>query len=241
VYVNISLKYARVGGFSMDHQKRQVLHRKVYAQYAQLVEVHNEYIEALMDEIASYAVDRNFDMITRRSTTVKSVQEYKARVKSLQAGWGEVPWGCEVVEPCTPYMGPDTHSFSDRTEYKVVGGNVKVETYKNSGGIAYTNLIPLDIFIDIATNTLNYIDMNGYTKTTDVLRILEKKIIEETDYKRTPRAPVYATFRVLVKDGILQVDEKNSHKYLLKSSKEDFQKWMSQFVELYKHNAETIK
>lgn len=52
------------------------------------------------------------------------------------------------------------------------------------------------------------------------------KIIAESDYKKAPRLPVYATFKVLMKQNLFKTAEGNSHKYIFVNDKSSVLSWI---------------
>lgn len=188
-----------------------------------------KYENALMDSIAQLAKDRQTEQIRETLAQTERVKCFFESITDLKDKWSNVVNGDDDELLNTPIVSEDTDKrvVTARTSWKVAGDSVKIETARPDGP-PYSNVIPLSIFKEIATNAVKFIERNGSVKTSEVLNLLSKKIISQSDYKKTPRIPVYATFKVLVKENILKIDEHNSHKYLLGISKNKAISWIEE-------------
>lgn len=117
-------------------------------------------------------------------------------------------------------------NVTERTQWKITDDMVKVITERNDG-VPYSNVIPLSIFKDIVLTALQLIEEKGSVKTGDVTQELKDKIVSSSDYKKTPRIPVYASFKVLLKEGMLRVNETNSKEYLLNRQAKEIKEWVN--------------
>jgi hypothetical protein len=55
---------------------------------------------------------------------------------------------------------------------------------------------------------------------------LNDKIIQETNYKKSPKTLVYSVIKVLIKENILENKENYKRMYVLKESPEYILKWL---------------
>ncbi len=158
------------------------------------------------------------------------ILSYIAIVQDLKEKWDDVVYGNNNFESTNSNTNEDIQDdnkkdVSARTNWKVSGDSMKIETERYDGP-PYSNVFALALFKEIALIALGFIERNGSVKTSEVVHLLSNKIISTSDYKKTPRIPVYATFKVLVKENKFKIDEHNSHKYLLGVSKEKLNNWI---------------
>ena len=187
-----------------------------------LEDVLREREGSIMDLIADLAKSRDLTKIQTESKKVEKVKDLLNKVAELKYQWQ----GIFVDFKENGNEIDDKDAVHERTDWKVSNGHIKIET-KRPDGPPYSNVFPLSLLIEITKVAIDFIERNKYVKTADVLNVLENKIISESDYKKTPRLPVYATFKVLIKENIFKIDENNSHKYLLNTPKNNVTAWIN--------------
>lgn len=188
----------------------------------------SKYEGALMESIAELAKNWETDQIKERLAEVDRIKGFSQQIVVLNQRWQEAVTGTSEDDSSISETTDDdstTREVSARTSWKIAGNTVRIETERVEGP-SYSNVFPVSIFKDIARTAIKLADKNGFVKTSEVLTPLESKIVSQSDYKKTPRIPVYASFKVLVKENILNIDENNSHKYLLGLSKNKATSWV---------------
>ncbi|KNZ69316.1 hypothetical protein Tfer_2113 [Thermincola ferriacetica] len=180
---------------------------------------------AMKKEIDTDEIRKLLDQEDRIKTFLSQVEELKFSWDSAIQGGGNFNTSMDNYDGKDEYEG--NKDVSARTSWRVAGDSIKIET-KRQDAPPYSNVFPILLFKEIALMGLDFIERNGSVKTTDVVNVLENKIIATSDYKKTPRIPVYATFKVLVKEQKFKIDEHNSHKYLLAVPKDKFKSWIDQ-------------
>jgi hypothetical protein len=178
----------------------------------------------MMDNIAEFALSRDLEKLQIESKKVEKTKEFLNKVIELKYQWQNTSSEDRVNRVVDENSEKD--AVCERTDWKISNEHIKIET-KRQDGPPYSNVFPISLFKEIIKVALDFIDRNKYVKTADVLKVLENRIISESDYKKTPRLPVYASFKVLVKENLFKVDENNSHKYLLNTDKNHVISWMN--------------
>ncbi|PYI50494.1 hypothetical protein [Paenibacillus flagellatus] len=170
------------------------------------------YEEELADEIAELAKRREWQTIQEKSEYAKQMRVFAAKIIALKEEWDRLNGLDDLAEPAS---GGDADSLpvTARTRWEKLGDKIRVQT--EGGRSAYSNVIPVWLFKELALSALNRIKSDGYVKTSDVLNVKLDTIVEKSEYKRAPRLPVYVTFKVLVKEGLFENPDSNSHRYTL--------------------------
>lgn len=202
-------------------------HDNVLSAIELLTDAVTKYEGALMDSIAELAKNREADQIRLTLSQADRIKAFAEFVTDLKQKWNDVVNGNDIAENASKDIEdePTSREVTARTTWKIAGNSVRIETERIDGP-PYSNVFPLSILKLIASSAVSMADKNKSVKTSEVLNLLSKKIIAESDYKKTPRIPVYATFKVLVKENFLQIDENNSHKYLLAVPKIKADNWI---------------
>ena len=72
----------------------------------------------------------------------------------------------------------------------------------------------------------NLLYNKDYIKTSTISSLLNDKIMQETNYKKSPKTLVYSVIKILIKEDILENKENYKRVYILKKSPEYISKWL---------------
>lgn len=186
----------------------------------ELSEGMTAYEEELADEIGELAKQRNWQGIQDRTEYAKNIRSFAHKIMALKEEWDRLN-GLDDTSGTNHADDADADNLpvTARTRWEKIGDKIRVQT--EGGRSAYSNIIPIWLFKDLALAALNQIKSSGYVKTSDVLNVKLDTIVEKSDYKRAPRLPVYVTFKVLVKEGVFENPDRNSHRYTLVGGNEN--------------------
>lgn len=122
----------------------------------------------------------------------------------------------------------DMKDVADRTTWKKENDNIRIETMRPDGSSSYPNIIPVNIFEEIVKTIIDqFIRYNkDYIKTSTISSLLNDKIIQETNYKKSPKTLVYSVIKVLIKENILENKENYKRMYVLKKSPQNVLRWL---------------
>ncbi len=122
----------------------------------------------------------------------------------------------------------DIKDVADRTTWKKENENIRIETARPDGNSSYPNIIPMHIFEEIVRTIIDqFVRYNkDYIKTSTISSLLNDKIIQETNYKKSPKTLVYSVIKVLIKENILENKENYKRMYVLRESPEHILKWL---------------
>jgi len=122
----------------------------------------------------------------------------------------------------------DIKDVADRTTWKRENENIRIETERPDGSSSYPNIIPVQIFEEIFKTIIDqFVRYNkNYIKTSTISSLLNDKIMQETNYKKSPKTLVYSVIKVLIKEDILENKENYKRVYILKKSPEYISKWL---------------
>lgn len=183
----------------------------------ELSEGMSAYEDELADEIGELAKQRDWQNIQERTEYAKQIRAFAHKIMALKEEWDRLN-GLEELSGTEPAGEADSLPVTARTRWEKIGDKIRVQT--EGGRSAYSNVIPIWLFKELALTALNRIQTSGYVKTSDVLNVKLDTIVEKSEYKRAPRLPVYVTFKVLVKESIFQNPDRNSHRYTLVGNNE---------------------
>lgn len=184
-----------------------------------------KYEEDTMDMLGDLAKEKESDKNRiRKILSVAEKIEYAGKtIADLSRTWVEIideksklekTSDISMNEKCESDSTVDKKKIKNKTTWEIADNKIRIQTERDDGS-TFSNIVPALTFRTISIKAIEIASKRNYVKTSDVVRELEEEIIRESDYKKTPRVPVHATFRVLVEKNILQIDENNSHKYLL--------------------------
>lgn len=191
-------------------------------------ELLTESIEAYQDyigkKVAEHASNKEWQSVTELSNQGEKVDLFIKKVQGLKKEWFNLIFGDDEH---SENEGADREEISAtaRTSWTIIDDKIRIETERPEGK-PYSNVVPLSLFKQIIFCALNNIEKHKYVKTTNVLNDMGNEIMSKSDYKKAPRIPIYATFKVLMKENLFKNDEGNSHKYLLSESKEKLINWV---------------
>lgn len=122
----------------------------------------------------------------------------------------------------------DIKDVADRTTWKKENENIRIETARPDGSSSYPNIIPIHIFEEIVRTIIDqFVRYNkDYIKTSTISSLLNDKIIQETNYKKSPKTLVYSVIKILIKENVLENKENYKRMYVLKKSPEHVLKWL---------------
>lgn len=122
----------------------------------------------------------------------------------------------------------DIKDVADRTTWKRENENIRIETTRPDGSSSYPNIIPVHIFEEIVKTIVDqFVRYNkDYIKTSTISALLNDKIMQETNYKKSPKTLVYSVIKILIKEDILENKENYKRVYVLKKSPEYILKWL---------------
>ncbi|MGF7401196.1 hypothetical protein PQ744_12510 [Thermoanaerobacterium thermosaccharolyticum] len=122
----------------------------------------------------------------------------------------------------------DIKDVADRTTWKRENENIRIETTRPDGSSSYPNIIPVHIFEEIVKTIVDqFVRYNkDYIKTATISSLLNDKIMQETNYKKSPKTLVYSVIKILIKEDILENKENYKRVYILKKSPEYILKWL---------------
>lgn len=188
----------------------------------------DECIQGSYNTIQGFAADHDGSKIESSIAAIQEIERIKTQVCASKNAWKSL-FTVAQASGTVPAGKPRLNDVADRTSWKKANDSIRVETSRVDGP-AYSNAFPLTVFKKIAKSAYDFAQQNGYVKTSDVFNALKNEIIANSDYKRAPRMPIYATFKVLVKENLLKIDENNSHKYLQTTTKDDLDHWLNSIV-----------
>ncbi len=122
----------------------------------------------------------------------------------------------------------DIKDVADRTTWKRENENIRIETVRPDKSSSYPNIIPVHIFEEIVRTIIDqFVRYNkDYIKTSTISSLLNDKIMQETNYKKSPKTLVYSVIKILIKEDILENKENYKRVYVLKKSTEYILKWL---------------
>ena len=122
----------------------------------------------------------------------------------------------------------DIKDVAERTTWKKENKNIRIETVRPDRSSSYPNIIPVHIFEEIVKTIIDqFVRYNkDYIKTSTISSLLNDKIMQETNYKKSPKTLVYSVIKILIKEDILENKENYKRVYILKKSPEYISKWL---------------
>lgn len=173
----------------------------------------------LLQQIQTNAADGDIKKIRLLANQVERVEDFLKRIVELEHDWNIIMGDKTDTEIAGNLQLNQERksSIKENVKLSVIGDILKVKTTGPDGRI-FSNRIPIPLFRQIISTTVQYIDKQGYVKVSEVLGDLKEEIIEQSNYKKSPRIPIYVIIKALADRGIFKVSEKNSHHYELDSN-----------------------
>ncbi|WP_413828437.1 hypothetical protein [Methanobrevibacter sp. UBA46] len=115
----------------------------------------------------------------------------------------------------------------DRTSWSIENNNIRIETIRKDGNSVYPNIIPIEIFVCIIDTILDQFEKYNKTifKKASIASLMKEKIINETNYKKSPDTVVYSVIKVLLKENILKRNQNYKSIYTLNINPDEIRKW----------------
>ena len=200
------------------------MREKIMSKFQEFLNALSDYEEELAQGIADLAKEKDWQTIEKRAEYARRIESFKEKAESWK---GEI----ENLLRQDEEQGLDESEYlseqsaSDRTTWEIQGDQIRVVTKKGSGS-GYSNVFSIYLFTKLVECALDFIKDKGYVKTSDVLDKMEDYIRDNSDYKKTPRLPVYVAFKVCLKENLFTNNEGNSHRYTLCASEGELLKFL---------------
>ncbi|MDD4592056.1 MAG: hypothetical protein PHG06_16785 [Parabacteroides sp.] len=191
-------------------------------QFNNLITSINQDKNILLQQIQTNAANGDIKKIRFLANQVERVEDFLKRIKELEYDWNVIMRDTTdkemVIETQVNQVGKqsDQTPGEENMKLSIMGDILKVETVSSDGRML-SNRIPIPLFRQIISTAVQYIDKQGYVKVSEVLGDLKEDIIEQSNYKKSPRIPIYVIFKLATNKNIFKVSEKNSHHYELDS------------------------
>ncbi|PFU27691.1 hypothetical protein [Bacillus cereus] len=196
----------------------------VTGSFESLMESLEAYQGYIGKKVSEHASNKEWQSVTELSNQGEKVDLFIKKVHELKNEWTNLIFD-EEEQLDSDGANREEISATARTSWAITDGKIRIETVRIEG-TPYSNVVPLALFKDIVFCALNHVEKHKYVKTTNVLNDMGNEIMSKSEYKRAPRIPIYATFKVLMKENLFKNDEGNSHKYLLAGSREQLINWV---------------
>jgi len=185
----------------------------------ELSESMTAFEEELAEEVGELAKQRDWQGIQERTEYARHIRSFANKIMALKEEWDRLNGLDDEEDDKETAAEADSLPVVARTRWEKIGDKIRVQT--EGGRSAYSNIIPIWLFKELALTALTHIQASGYVKTSDVLNVKLDTIVASSDYKRAPRLPVYVTFKVLVKEGVFENPKRNTHRYTLVGGNEN--------------------
>ncbi|MDD4592031.1 MAG: hypothetical protein PHG06_16655 [Parabacteroides sp.] len=188
--------------------------------FANLITSINQDKSSLLQQIQTKAVNGDIRGIRTLANQVERIEDFLKRIMELENDWNIIMGDKEDKGKEEQLQQNEEGKQSGQTPSEesmkvlAIGDILRVETF-GSDGRMFSNRIPIPLFRQIMSTTLKFIDKQYYVKVSDVLEELKEEIIDQSNYKKSPRIPIYIAFKMLEYKNIFKVSEKNSHHYEL--------------------------
>jgi hypothetical protein len=189
-----------------------------------LLESLAAYQDYIGRKVTEHVTKKEWQSVSELSNQGEEIDLFIKKIQGLKKEWINLIYGNDEQLDSDGEEREEI-SVTARTSWTITDGKIRIETERPEGK-SYSNVIPLGLFKQIIFCALNHIEKHGFVKTTNVLNDMGNEIMSKSDYKKAPRIPIYATFKVLMKEKFFNNHEENSHKYLLTGSKEDLINWI---------------
>ncbi|PGM61411.1 hypothetical protein CN947_13430 [Bacillus cereus] len=190
-----------------------------------LIESLEAYQGYIGNKVSEQVSNKEWKSVTELSSKGEKVDLFIKKVHGLKNEWINLTFD-EDKQLDGDGVNREEISATARTSWTINDGKIRIETMRIDG-TPYSNVVPLDLFKSIVFCALKYVEKYKYVKTTNVLNDMHDEIMLNSDYKKAVRIPIYATFKVLMKENLFKNDEKSTHKYLLAGSKEQLINWVN--------------
>lgn len=103
---------------------------------------------------------------------------------------------------------------------------------RKDGNSSYPNIIPKDIFIYTTETILDQFEKYNKTffKKSGIASLMKEKIIDNTNYKKSPDTVVYSIVKVLLKENILKRNQNYKSIYTLNMNPDEIRKWLDYHI-----------
>ena len=161
---------------------------------------------------------------------VEKIENNKSEVLKLKNLYNEivVDDSDEEREECEEENERDIKDVVDRTTWSKENDSIRIVTTRPDNSSTYPNVIPISIFNEIVKTIVDQFCRYNkeYIKTSTISSLMNDKIINETNYKKSPKTVVYTVIKVLIKENVLQNKENYKRMYVLNKSRDYILNWI---------------
>lgn len=124
----------------------------------------------------------------------------------------------------------DIIEVTERTTWMIENNIIRIETMRPDGSSSYPNVLPVNVFIEVVNTILDQFTRynKSFIKTSTISTLMKDKIIEETNYKKSPKTLIYSIFKVLLKEEILTTKDNSKRIYTLYKDPNRIKTWLSE-------------
>lgn len=203
----------------------------VNASYDLLEDGLNNLVNKILQEyIPNVSKKGELNEIKKIIEFVEKIKNNKSEVLKVRNLYNEivVDDNGEEIEECEEENERDITDVVDRTTWSKENDNIRIVTIRPDNSSSYPNIIPIFIFDEIVKTIVDQFCRYNkeYIKTSTISSLLNDKIIQETNYKKSPKTLVYSVIKVLIKENILQNKENYKRMYVLNKNPEYILNWL---------------
>ncbi|MDK2934619.1 MAG: hypothetical protein PWP27_2429 [Clostridiales bacterium] len=164
--------------------------------------------------IPYYSIKGEMDKVTEAASLVSAVKLHLKEINALREKWKAL-----VKEDITEEEIEEQEDLSDakdaveRTNWVIDEDNIRIETMRKDGNSSYPNIIPIKIFLQTTDTILDQFEKYNKTffKKSGIASLMKEKIVNDTNYKKSPDTVVYSVVKVLLKENLLRRNQNYSN------------------------------
>jgi hypothetical protein len=99
---------------------------------------------------------------------------------------------------------------------------------RKDGNSSYPNIIPIKIFLQTTDTILDQFEKYNKTffKKSGIASLMKEKIVNDTNYKKSPDTVVYSVVKVLLKENLLRRNQNYKSIYTLNKKPSEIREWL---------------
>jgi len=183
--------------------------------------------------IPYYSIKGDMDKVTEAAKLVNNVKEHLEEINALREKWRKLikeDYSEDEMEEQEDLI--DVKDAVERTKWVIEENNVRIETMRKDGNSSYPNIIPINIFVQVTETILDQFEKynKNLFKKSGIASLMKEKIIDETNYKKSPDTVVYSVVKVLLKENLLRRNQNYKSIYTLNKQPSEIREWLGTHI-----------
>lgn len=179
--------------------------------------------------IPYYSIKGDMNKVIEGAKVIDDVKRHLEEITKLNKLWKSIINEDDDIEEMEEQDDTnDIREAVERTTWSIEDDNIRIETIRKDGNSSYPNIIPKHIFNETTMAILDQFDRynKSFFKKSGISVLMKDRIINDTNYKKSPDTVVYSVIKVLLKENLLKRNKNYKSIYTLNKESIEVKDWL---------------